>query len=210
MAKLHDDDRHPRIRGKFGDRIYKWYGNKCVVQKLPAKRKRRKKKSAREQATHENLRKAIAYAQLVIADASAKAYYAAAARKLQRSVFILAKADAMKAPTIAQRFVSRYYNGRADETLTVGTGDLYRVATLRVTVRDAAGDIVETGDAERQKGKKDFLYRLKRDHPRDQPLTIEVIAESRAGHRVMATERVVDSELKGPRAQRRPVPPGLF
>lgn len=187
MAKLNQDTSSIPLRGKFGDKIYKWYGDTCVVQKLPARRKRRRV-SPKLKAAYENLRHAVRYAQGVIADPAAKAYYAAAARALRRTVYLVAKSDAMKAPTLRTPLLSRYYNGRAGEVFLIGTHDLFRVQTLRVTVRDAAGDIVETGDAVRRK--KDFVYSFKRDHPRGQVLTVEAAAQSRTGQSVSAVEQV--------------------
>jgi hypothetical protein len=187
MAKVIFSGALPRIQGKFGDGIYKWYNGVCVRQRLPQRRKNRRI-SAREAATRDNLRQAVTYAQSVIADPAAKAYYAAAARKLRRSVYIVAKADAMKAPEIRLPRLAQAYQGRAGEQLMIDTGDLFRVQTLRITVRDAAGDIVETGEARRSR--KTFFYPWKRDHPRKQLLTIEVLAESRAGRRTIVTEKV--------------------
>ncbi len=183
MAKLGKNDGLVHLRGKFGDRIYKWYGQTCIVQKLPAKR--RSKTSRREKGTHDNLRRGVAYAQSVIADPAATAYYAAAARKLKRPVYLLAKADAMRAPTLQFAAFPQHYDGRKGRVLLIATGDLFRVQTLHITVRDAAGDIVETGAAQRHK--KDFVYAWKRDHPRGEALTFEAAGESRAGHRVALT-----------------------
>jgi hypothetical protein len=187
MAKLRDEPSSlPRIRGKFGDKIYKWYGDTCVIQALPRRRKRRT--TGQEKKTHDNMRQAVRYAQGVIADADAKAYYADVARQLRRSVYIVAKADALKAPTLEFSRLAHSYEGRAGKQVMIGTGDLFRVQTLRVTVRDAAGDVVETGDATRKQ--KNFFYHWKRDHPCGQPLTVEAFATSRAGHRVILTARV--------------------
>jgi hypothetical protein len=186
MAKLRHSSGIAQIRGKFGDKIYKWYGETCVVQKLPTRRKRRRV-TGKLNAAFDNLRLAVRYAQGVIADPTARSYYAFAARKLRRPVYLLAKADAMKAPTIQQPFVSKRYEGRMGEVLTIETGDLFRVQTLHLTVRDAAGDVVETGTAVRNK--KDFLYTLKRAHPKGQVLTWEAVAESRPGHRVSAIQQ---------------------
>ena len=187
MAKLNSRDLHPELKGKFGDKIYKWYGDTCVVQKLPTRRKRRRITS-KLKAAFDNMRQAVLYAQGVIADPAAKAYYASAARKLRRTVYILAKADAMKAPTLRSPIVSAYYQGRVGSTLLMNTGDLFRVQTLHVTVRDAAGDIVETGEAVRSK--KDFCYTLKRDHPRGQALTFEAVPSSRTGQSVSVVQKV--------------------
>jgi hypothetical protein len=187
MAKVHPHDSHPKLRGKFGDKIYKWYGDTCVVQKVPVRRKRRQ--SARLKAAYANLRQAVRYAQGVIADPAAKKYYEYAARRLRRSVYIVAKADAMQPPKV-ELWLPYNYQGHAGEGVTIRTGDLFRVQTARITVRDAAGDIVETGEATRQPKKIFFAYRWKRDHPSGQVLTVELIAESRAGHQVVITEKM--------------------
>jgi hypothetical protein len=187
MAKLRSDHSHPPLRGKFGDKIYKWYGNTCVVQKLPARRKRRRL-TGKLKAAYDNLRQAVRYAQGVIADPAAHAYYAAAARELRSTVYLVAKSDAMKAPTIVTPFVGSLYKGRAGGVLVIETRDLFRVQSLRITFRDAAGDVVESGDATRQR--KTFRYRLKRDHPRGQVLTIEAAAESRTGQQISILEQV--------------------
>ena len=176
-----------QLRGKFGDQIFKWYGNTCVVQKLPTRRKRRRV-TGKLKASFDNMRQAVRYAQGVIADPTARAYYAFAARKLQRSIYLVAKSDAMKAPTLDPDLVRDCYDGRSGEVLSFRTRDLFRVQTLRLTVRDAAGDIVETGEAVRQK--THFIYTLKRTHPRGQVLTWEAVAESRAGHRVTVVQRI--------------------
>jgi hypothetical protein len=186
MAKLLHTPGQPRLSGRHGDTIYKWYGDTCVTQVIP-KRRKRPRKTAKYAAAHDNLRRGVEYAKAVIADPARKAYYAAPGRKLNRSAYILAKADAMKAPEI--EFHSfRYYQGRAGGFVDVRVFDLFRVHTLHITFRDSAGDIVETGQATRRR--TNFRYIFKRDHPRDQPLTIEAIAESLPGHRVIITDTI--------------------
>src|SRR3954471_5970671 len=108
MAKLRYVPSHAPLRGKFGDKIYKWYGDTCVVQKLPTRRKRRRMTS-KLKAAFDNLRQAVRYAQGVIADPGARAYYESAARQLRSTVYLLAKADAMKAPTLRNPPVSEGY-----------------------------------------------------------------------------------------------------
>jgi hypothetical protein len=82
------------IRGQLGDRVYKTYGDKVIVTRVPcfdgyvptaAQRKRREK-----------LREATAYAQAVYADPAAKAIYVAAAKQLGRQPFRLAVADFLR------------------------------------------------------------------------------------------------------------------
>jgi hypothetical protein len=82
------------IRGRLGDRVYKTYGDKVIVTRVPcfdgyvptaAQRERRKK-----------LRAATAYAQAVYADPAAKAIYVTAAKQLGRQPFRLAVSDFLR------------------------------------------------------------------------------------------------------------------
>ena len=82
------------IRGRRGDRVYKTYGDKVIVTRVPcfdgyvptaAQRERREK-----------LRAATAYAQAVYAHPAAKAIYVAAAKQLGRQPFRLAVADFLR------------------------------------------------------------------------------------------------------------------
>ncbi len=79
------------VRGRMGDRVFKTYGEKIVVTRVPcfdgyvptaAQRQRREK-----------MRAATAYAQAVYADPAAKAVYVAAAQALGRQPFRLAVSD---------------------------------------------------------------------------------------------------------------------
>jgi hypothetical protein len=82
------------IRGRLGDCVYKTYGDKVIVTRVPsfdgyvptgAQRERREK-----------LRAATAYAQAVYAHPAAKAIYVTAAEKLGRQPFRLAVADFLR------------------------------------------------------------------------------------------------------------------
>jgi hypothetical protein len=82
------------IRGRLGDRVYKTYGAKIVVTRVPcfdgyvptvAQRQRREK-----------MRAATAYAQAVQADPAARAVYVAAAKALGRQPFRLDVSDFLR------------------------------------------------------------------------------------------------------------------
>jgi hypothetical protein len=82
------------IRGRLGDRVYKTYGDKIIVTRVPcfvgyvptaAQRERREK-----------LRAATAYAQAVYSDPAAKAIYVTAAKQLGRQPFRLAVSDFLR------------------------------------------------------------------------------------------------------------------
>jgi hypothetical protein len=91
------------VHGRVGDHVFKTYGEKIIVTRMPcfdgyvpsaAQRKRREK-----------MRAATAYAQAVYANPTAKAVYVAAAKPLGRQPFRLAVADFLRdRPRIAVAF----------------------------------------------------------------------------------------------------------
>jgi hypothetical protein len=79
------------IRGRLGNRVYKTYGDKVIVTRVPCFVGYVPTKAQRER--REKLRAATAYAQAVYAAPAAKAVYVAAAKALGRQPFRLAVSD---------------------------------------------------------------------------------------------------------------------
>jgi hypothetical protein len=79
------------IRGRVGDRVYKTYGDKLVVTRVP--RFDGYVPSVAQRQRREKMRAATAYAQAVYADPAAKAVYVAVAKQLGRQPFRLAVSD---------------------------------------------------------------------------------------------------------------------
>jgi hypothetical protein len=79
------------IRGRLGDRVYKTYGDKIIVTRVP--RFEGYVPSAAQRDRRDRMRSATAFAQAVYADPAAKAVYVAAAKILGRQPFRLAVAD---------------------------------------------------------------------------------------------------------------------
>ena len=82
------------IRGRVGDRVYKTYGDKLVVTRVP--RFDGHVPSVAQRQRREKLRAATAYAQAVYADPAAKAVYVVAAKQLGRQPFRLAVSDFLR------------------------------------------------------------------------------------------------------------------
>jgi hypothetical protein len=93
------------IRGRVGDRVYKTYGHKIIVTRVP--RFDGYEPSAAQRDRRGKMRAATAYAQAVYADPAAKAIYVAAAKPLGRHPFRLA--------------VSEFLQGRTRVTLDAAT-----------------------------------------------------------------------------------------
>ena len=85
------------IRGRVGDRVYKTYGDKLVVTRVP--RFDGYVPSVAQRLRREKMRAATVYAQAVYADPAAKAVYVAAAKQLRRQPFRLAVSDFLRGHT---------------------------------------------------------------------------------------------------------------
>ena len=79
------------IRGRVRDRVYKTYGDKIIVTRVP--RFDGYVPSAAQRDRREKMRAATAYARAVYADPAARAVYVAAAKQLGRQPFRLAVSD---------------------------------------------------------------------------------------------------------------------
>jgi hypothetical protein len=79
------------IRGCVGDRVYKTYGEKIIVTRVPCFAGYLP--SAAQRDRRDRMRAATAFAQAVYADPAAKAVYVAAAKALGRQPFRLAVSD---------------------------------------------------------------------------------------------------------------------
>ena len=95
------------------------------------------------------------YAKKAIKDPATKALYKAAATGGQ-TAFNLALADAFKAPVISKINTDNYH-GAVGNTLLVNATDDFKVTGVVVSIHNAAGDLVETGNAVIQEN-EDWLY----------------------------------------------------
>jgi hypothetical protein len=82
------------IRGRLGDRVYKTYGDKIIVTRVPSFEGY--VPSAAQRDRRRQMRAATAFAQAVYADPAAKAIYVTAARALGRQPFRLAISDFLR------------------------------------------------------------------------------------------------------------------
>lgn len=98
----------------------------------------------------------VIYAKAVMADPALKALYAAAV-KGDQTAYNLAVRDAFKAPEIT-KMSTDLYTGLVGSTITVRAVDDFKVASVRVGIYSAAGNLIEQGDAVQQVNGLDWLY----------------------------------------------------
>ena len=97
-----------------------------------------------------------AYAKVAIKDPAIKALYQAVAKPGQ-SAFNVALADAFRAPQISGINATAYH-GAAGDAITVKATDDFKVAAVKVSIFNAAGDLLEQGNAIMQINEVDWLY----------------------------------------------------
>lgn len=98
----------------------------------------------------------IQYAKAAILDPVMKAAYQALAGPDQ-SAFNMAFKDAFK-PPVVESITTNSYQGAVGGTLLVRALDDFKVAAVTVSIRTAAGAIVEEGNAVLQSNTMDWLY----------------------------------------------------
>jgi hypothetical protein len=101
-------------------------------------------------------RRGVVYAQAAMEDPIKKAAYAAVAGPDQ-SAYNMALKDYTKAPVVESINTSAY-QGAVGDTVSVQAFDDFKVVNVKVSIRSAAGAVLEQGDAVLQPNGLDWLY----------------------------------------------------
>lgn len=101
-------------------------------------------------------KRSIQYAKAAILDPVTKAAYQAFAGPDQ-SAFNMAFRDAFK-PPVVEKITADSYKGVVGDTILIGALDDFKVTAVKVSIRTAAGAIVEQGNAVLQPNALDWLY----------------------------------------------------
>lgn len=109
-------------------------------------------------------RKAVIYATNIIQDLTRKAEYEKAAKNGQ-SAFNVAFADYLKGPEIEEDLSFANYTGQTGQKLVASIIDNFRVASVNFSIRDAGGDLIESGEAEQSEDGLDWVYTTTVDNP---------------------------------------------
>lgn len=101
-------------------------------------------------------KRAMQYAKAAIKDPVVKAAYQAVAGPDQ-SAYNMALKDAFK-PPVVESIKTNSYQGEVGDNLLIRALDDFKVTAVKVSIRTAAGAIVEQGDAVLQSNGLDWLY----------------------------------------------------
>lgn len=141
--------------GKFaGQMVIRQRANKVLLCKIPNPRKTAP--SENEQQVREKFLEASIYARHIMASEPMRQAYQAAAAPGQ-SAYNLALADACVAPQI-KRIDPGAYSGAAGSTIRVRAIDNFKVQTVTVEIRNAAGLVLEKGNAAPGENGLDWTY----------------------------------------------------
>jgi hypothetical protein len=119
-------------------------GKTKFLSKTPTFDKNRQPTLAQEEHL-DRFSSATAYARAAMADPALEKIYSVRATK-ERSVFNLAVKDYIKVPKVKKVDVSAY-TGNVGSTIQVFAKDDFAVKAVKVSIRNAAGDLVEEGNA---------------------------------------------------------------
>jgi hypothetical protein len=178
-----DKDPHSivRPRGRIGDLIYKWYGDKCVVTKVP---KFTKPASPEQSRWRRNVSKAFAYTQIVIQDPELLALYTRIGEKTKRNWTSAATRDCLTLPEVSCADL-RAYHGAAGETIKVHFTHRHKMVTAHLKLRDARGTLLEEGDMVGDSWSAE--YQAQQPHPGETEFQLEVTTRDLPGHVVNET-----------------------
>jgi hypothetical protein len=122
----------------------------------------------------------IVYAKRAIKDPATKAMYYAA-RQDGQTAYNVAFADAFLAPKVNSIDTGNYH-GAAGDTILVNATDDFKVTGVAVSIHNAAGDLVEEGDAVMDINETDWLYTAKQANAALAGSTVTAVAKDLPGN----------------------------
>ena len=164
------------LRGRVGDLIYKWYGDRLVITKVPKRSK--KKPTAKKRASCNHFSLASDYAEESRENPVLWAVYVAAAKPRRIPPRSMAIADFRARPKI-DRLSAHLFEPKLVVSVSVIEPFRGKINALEVVLRDAAGKRLLSAPAKRG-GKRSWSVELG-PVKRDMPVIIEVNAADRLG-----------------------------
>ena len=145
MSNMNDNPLVHGARGQFGRKfVYRKRGNDTHLVRMPSVNKKRKR-SAEEKARSARFKLAVLFAKGAIKSQTLKAQYDLMAPH-NGNGFNMAIRDFMTPPTV-ELIDAVGYNGTAGSIISIIAEDDFRVIAAVVTIRTAAGDLLEKGHA---------------------------------------------------------------
>jgi hypothetical protein len=147
MAKIKDNLLVRGASGKVGKQfVYRKRGDDTFITRMPTTDKNAKP-TAQQEKVRDLFASAAGYATGAISDTKLKAEYQKKAKtKAGRTAYNVAFRDYLKAPVVKSIDTSMY-KGTAGTTIVIDARDDFRVVEVFVSIKTAAGVLVEEGNA---------------------------------------------------------------
>lgn len=143
------------MSGKLGDiLVFRQRSGKTIAAQAPGERPG--EGTVAQQAIRSRFQRAVVYAKAAIADPTVKATYQAAAGGDQ-SAYNVAIADFFHAPDILSIDISRY-TGQPGQTISLQVTDDFLVKTVKLSIHNEDGSLVEEGNAVKEANGLDWVY----------------------------------------------------
>lgn len=145
MARIDEGSPFYGTRGRIGNLIFRTGRYGTTVSIAPDK-KAFKKKNKRKLMSLSPLSRAIEYARKQIRNSESYEMYQSGVNMEKRSAYMVALKDFLTAPTIISIETSHYAGG-IGERIGIHVTDDFRVKRVVLVIRNARGDVVESGEA---------------------------------------------------------------
>jgi hypothetical protein len=171
MATVRSNMLTHAFSGSIGNIVFRQLHGKTIAARKP---KEIEKQSALQRENRLRFRHAAAWAKAQMLDANKKAYYWRMAKKLKLpNAYTAAVSDYMRKGEIKE-VDTRYYKGNAGDIIRLKiTKKDFAIGHVDVVLRDATGNMIETGFAVR-KDKDAFVYRAAKTIARQEEIYLHV------------------------------------
>lgn len=166
-----------RVQGMMDDVVYRRSRTGIVSAIKPDQTDR--PPTTAQLRVQDRFSEAVSYATAVVADPAQSAAYQAAASAQDRALRTVIMADYLNPPVVHEIDLA-VYKGRVGDLIRIRASDDFEVVTVKVRIKNAAGDVIEEGLA--TKGATRWIYSGRIVVPTDQNLLIEAEAADRAGN----------------------------
>lgn len=156
--------------GSIGGLLFRQIDGRTIVSKKP---RAPRKQSEQQRANRLKFKNASYWAKTILIIPARKEYYKRMAKKLKLpNAYTAAICDYMRKGEIKE-IDTRLYKGNAGDTILIKTFKKdFSIDTVRVTLRDHGGNVIEMGDAVKKNGF--FIYKTSTAPSEKTPLTLRV------------------------------------
>ena len=144
MARIDKSSPFYGTSGRVGNLIFRTGAYGTTVSLAPDNTKKNKNK--RRTNRNSRMPQAIEYARRRIRDPEMHELYRGGVDETKNSAYIVAVTDYLNAPKII-RINTGWYSGNANQPITIYATDDFRVKKVMVVIRNAHGEVIESGQA---------------------------------------------------------------